>query len=72
VENLHGELKAYSSAMVDAMVLDPAHAAARQRRTTAAELGSLPLDSLAGTASLPHRIAFLNELAAEVGRRAGG
>lgn len=48
------------------MTLDEREAAARQHRTTAAELGLLPLDSLNDTASLPHRIAFLNDLHEEV------
>ena len=67
VEDLHAELKAYNDAMVAGMTLDEAQVAARQQRTTAAELGLLPLDGLDETASLPHRIAFLNDLYDEVG-----
>lgn len=63
---MHAELSAYSAALLDSMVADEAAAAARQRRPAAADLGLLPLDALNETASLPHRIAFLNELHAEV------
>lgn len=66
VEDLHAELKAYNEALVAGMTLDEREASARQHRTTAAELGLLPLDSLNDTASLPHRIAFLNDLHEEV------
>jgi hypothetical protein len=48
-------------------VLDEAAAAARQRPPKAADLGLQPLDKLNDTASLPLRIAFLNELHEEVG-----
>jgi hypothetical protein len=36
---------------------------AAQHRTTAAELGILPADNLSDLASMPTRIAFLNQLA---------
>lgn len=79
MEDLHAELKAYNEALLAGMTLDEQKAAARQHRTTAAELGLLPLDGLNDTASLPHRIAFLNDLHAEVrvgsgslGARRGG
>jgi hypothetical protein len=39
---------------------------AAQHRTTAAELGILPSDNLTDLASVPSRIAFLNQLANEV------
>ena len=39
---------------------------AAQHRTTAAELGILPSDNLTDLASVPTRIAFLNQLADEV------
>lgn len=63
---MHAELAAYNDAMVAAMVLDDAAALQRQRRTTAAELSLQPLDPLNETASVPARVAFLNELHAEV------
>ena len=66
-EDVHAELRAYNDAMVAAMVLDEAAAAARQRPPKAADLGLQPLDKLNDTASLPLRIAFLNELHEEVG-----
>ena len=66
--DLHAELKAYNDAMTEAMVLDDASALRRQRRTTAAELGLQPADPLDETASIPARIAFLNELHAEASR----
>ncbi|PRW56345.1 glycosyltransferase-like protein [Chlorella sorokiniana] len=66
VEDLHAELRAYNDALLAGMTLDESEAAARQHRATAAELGMLPLDGLNETASLPHRIAFLNDLYEEV------
>lgn len=63
---MHAELSAYSAALLGSMVVDEAAAAARQQRPAAADLGLLPLDALNDTASLPARIAFLNELHAEV------
>lgn len=66
VEDVHAELAAYAQAMVDAMVLDAQAAAKRQHRATAAELGLQPLDDLGDVASLPLRIAYLNELMDEV------
>lgn len=72
VEDLHAELKAYNDALLAGMTLDEREAAARQHRTTAAELGLLPLDSLNDTASLLHRIAFLNGLYEEVRRGVQG
>lgn len=71
MEDLHAELRAYNDALVAGMTLDEQAAAARQQRTTAAELGLLPVDGLDETASLPHRIAFLNDLYEEV-RGCGG
>ena len=67
-------MRRYNEALVDAMVLDEAHAARRQARTPAAQLGlAPPRDALNDTASLPFRIAFLNELVAEAaGARCGG
>lgn len=67
MEDLHAELRAYNEGLVAAMVLEEAAAAQRQHRATAAELGLRPLDALNDTASLPHRISFLNELHQEVG-----
>ena len=64
---MHAELRAFNDGMVAAMVLDAGAAAARQRRTHAAELGLQPLDSLNDTDSLSLRIAFLNELYEQVG-----
>lgn len=72
VEDLHAELKAYNDALLAGMTLDEREAAARQHRTTAAQLGLLPLDSLNDTASLLHRIAFLNGLYEEVRRGVQG
>ena len=68
MQDLHAELAAYHTALVDSMVLEEKAAAARQRRTAAAELpGLLPHDPLNDTATLPQRIAFVNDLHAEVG-----
>lgn len=53
------------------MVLDESAAAARQRPAAAADLRLQPLDALNDTASLPHRIAFLNRLHEEVGLDVG-
>jgi hypothetical protein len=60
--------------MIDAMVLEESDAAARQDRSTAAQLGWRAVDGLADTTSLPTRIAFLNQLHREVSGewRAGG
>ena len=67
VEDLHAELAAYADAMAANMTEDVAAAAARQRRTTAAELGLAAVDALDDVASIPARITFLNSLAEEVG-----
>ncbi|KAI3436820.1 hypothetical protein D9Q98_006230 [Chlorella vulgaris] len=66
VEDVHAELAAYGQAMIDAMVLEESDAAARQDRSTAAQLGWRVVDGLADTISLPTRIAFLNQLHREV------
>ena len=68
VEDLHAELAAYAGSLAANMTLDVAEAAARQRRTTAAELGLAAVDPLDEVASIPTRVAFLNGLAEEVRR----
>ena len=66
MQDLHAELAAYNDAMVEAMVLDDASAFKRQHKARAEELGLQAWDHLNETASLPTRIAFLNDLHAEV------
>ena len=68
---MHRELRLYNDALVTGMAANAAEAASRQRPARAADLGLLPLDRLDDTASLPHRIAFLNELHEQVGRGRG-
>lgn len=71
VEDMHRELRLYNDALVAGMVTSAAEAASRQRPALAADLGLAPLDHLNDSASLPHRIAFLNDLQEQVGRRRG-
>lgn len=66
---MHRELRRYNDALVAGMAADGAAAASRQRPSTAAHLGLAPLDPLNDTTSLPHRVAFLNDLQEQVGRR---
>ncbi|KAL4457894.1 hypothetical protein ABPG75_012759 [Micractinium tetrahymenae] len=66
VEDMHAELRIYNDALVAKMTTDAAVAASRQQPATAAGLGLAALDHLNDTASLPHRIAFLNDLHEQV------
>ena len=60
------ELTRYEAALWRHPETDEGVVRAAQHRTTAAELGILPSDSLADLASMPTRIAFLNQLADRV------
>jgi hypothetical protein len=64
VQDIHAELREYTERMLETWTRDFFEAKKRQHRPTAAELNLHALDSLEDTASLPQRIAFLNELVA--------
>lgn len=69
VQDVHAELQAYTQRMLEGMTASAAEAARRQQRVTAAELGLRAADPLDELASLPARIAYLNQLAEEVQAR---
>ena len=60
------ELTRYEAALWRHPETDKGVVRAAQHRTTAAELGILPSDNLSDLASVPTRIAFLNQLADRV------
>jgi hypothetical protein len=66
VEDIHAELAAYESAMLQSMTQDEGVAAARQRKPRAEQLGLQAMDMMDDLGSMAHRISFGNQLANEV------
>jgi hypothetical protein len=62
VQDIHAELREYTEHMLETWTSDFSKAKKRQHRPTAAELDINSLDTLEDVASLPNRIAFLDEL----------
>lgn len=69
VEDIHQELQGYLQTMLSGFTTDPNHAAARQQRPSAASLGLRAVDPMDDATSIPTRVAFLNDLAAETSSR---